>query len=258
MKKGISQEGLKLVACITMLIDHIGYEIIYPIYSSVAVLNEPQERYQLYLLFRCIGRISFPIFAFLLVEGIHHTRNRKNYALRLAAGAILAEIPYNLMVSGKAFWIQQSVMATLLLGFLAVMAMERCSAIAWKPVAALPFVLLAEVFSVDYGWAGVVLIALFELSRETYSPNLMRLGGMVVLFHYMSSYVFRIGGVEIPMQVLGVLSLLFISNYDGRKLTRSKAVQWGFYLFYPIHMLILWAIGQMLSGAFMVGFSVAI
>lgn len=258
MKKGISQEGLKIIACLSMLIDHIGYKIIYPIYSGVAVLNEPRALYRLYLLCRCIGRISFPIFAFLLVEGMHHTSDRKKYALRLTWGAIMAEIPYNLMVSGEPFWMQQSVMVTLLLGFLAVMAMEKCQSLAWKPVATLPFVLLAEVFSVDYGWAGVVLLALFELSREMYSPNLMRLGGMVVLFHYMSSYVFRFGGFEIPMQVLGVLALPFIANYDGRKLTRSKAAQWGFYLFYPVHMLLLWAVGQLFSGVCTVGFSVAL
>ena len=64
-------------------------------------------------------------------------------------------------------------------------------------------------------------------------------GGMIVLFHYMSSYVFQLGGFSIPMQVLGALSMLFIANYDGRKRTHSKAVQWGFYLFYPAHLLIL-------------------
>lgn len=264
MKKGISQEGLKLLACITMLIDHIGYEIIYPLYSNAAMVNgadmlgdamppEARTLYHIYLLCRCIGRIAFPVFAFLLVEGFRRTRNRKNYALRLALGAIVSEIPYNLMVSGELFWRQQSVMATLLLGFLALIAMEGCRSLAWKPVAAIPFALLAEVFSADYGWAGVALIALFDLSREMYRPNVMRLGGMIVLFHYMSSYVFWIGRFSVPMQVLGALSILFIGAYDGRKLSRSKAAQWAFYLFYPVHMLILWAVGQLLSGVFVVG-----
>lgn len=256
MKKGISQEGLKLLACVTMLIDHIGYEIIYPLYSGVAVLNEPHTFYQLYLVCRCIGRIAFPIFAFLLVEGIHHTRNLRNYGMRLAVGAILSEIPYNLMVSGECFWQQQSVMATLLLGFMAVITMERIPSLAWKSVAVIPFALLAEVFSTDYGWAGVVLVALFELSREMYRPNLMRLGGMIVLFHYMPSRVFWIGSVSVPMQVLGALSILFIASYDGRKQTYSKAVQWAFYLFYPVHMLLLWLIGLPLSGVFSWGITI--
>ena len=258
MKKGISQEGLKLIACLTMLVDHIGYEIIYPIYSKSAILNEPGALYQIYLLCRCIGRISFPIFAFLLVEGIRHTRNLKQYAIRLAVGAVLAEIPYNLMVSGEPFWQQQSVMATLLLGFLAVHYMEKCSALAWKSVIILPFAVLAEVFQADYGWAGVVLIALFELSREMYGRNLIRTGGMIVLFHYMSSYVFWIGNISLPMQVLGAFSTLFIANYDGRKLTRSKVVQTAFYLFYPAHMLALWAIGLLIPEVLTWGISVVI
>lgn len=263
MKKGLSQEALKLIACVTMLIDHIGYEIIYPYYASISVASAadlPQVKlvYRLYLLSRCIGRIAFPIFAFLLVEGIHHTKDRKKYALRLAIGAVLAEIPYNLMVSGGISGPRQSVMATLLLGFLAVHYMEKIRNLAWKTAVLIPFAVLAEVFRLDYGWEGIVLIVLFELSRETYSPNLVRTGGMIVLFHYMSSYILRLGNFTVPMQVLGVLSMLFIANYDGRKLTRSKAVQWAFYLFYPVHLLILWGIGQLISGVFLLGISVAI
>lgn len=262
MKKGISQEGLKIVACLTMLVDHIGYEIIYPIYSSVSIVSTtdlPAVRllYKLYLLCRCIGRIAFPIFAFLLVEGIHHTRDRKKYALRLTIGAILAEIPYNLVVSGHISGPKQSVMATLLLGFMAVHYMEKCRSLAWKPIVLIPFAVLAEVFRVDYGWEGIVLIALFELSREMYSPNLVQAGGMIVLFHYMSSHILTLGNFTLPMQVLGVLSLVFIVNYNGRKLTSNKAVQWGFYLFYPVHLLILWVIGKLITGVLLVGISVA-
>jgi len=258
MKKGISQEGLKLIGCISMLIDHIGYEIIYPLYINSAsahdfetmgqVMPEPVCRlYALYWLCRIIGRIALPIFAFLLVEGIHHTHDRKKYAVRLAIGAALAEIPYNLIVSGQVFWREQSIMLTLLLGFGAVIAMERCRGLAWKPVAMLPFALLAELLTVDYGWAGVVLIALFDLSRYSWRKNLVRTCGMIVLFHYMSGTVFQLGGIALPMQALGALSMLFIANYDGRKLTDSKTVQWAFYLFYPVHLVVLWLLGGLIN-----------
>ena len=251
MKKGISQEGLKLVACLTMLIDHIGYEIVYPIlFVSAPALLRPDGAYRLYLFCRSVGRIAFPIFAFLLVEGIYHTRNRKRYALRLAVGALLSEIPFNLVVSGRVFWHQQSIMVTLLLGFGAVICMEKCRNPAWKPVAAVPFALAAEVLMADYGWAGVVLIAMFALSRDAYGKNLMRFFAMVILFHYMPSYIFEIGGFSVPMQVLGSLSMIFIAAYDGRKLTGSKAAQWAFYLFYPVHLLLLWGIGLAMQNNF--------
>lgn len=92
--KGISQETLKLIACVTMLIDHIGATLVAPtdaiyyanveLYTAMAWVN---------LVMRCIGRIAFPIFCFLLVEGAHHTRNPRKYALRLAIGRCCRRFP---------------------------------------------------------------------------------------------------------------------------------------------------------------------
>ena len=260
MKKGLSQEGLKLLACIAMLIDHIGYALVYPMYQQVSILNgnaigAARMLNTVYLFLRCIGRLSLPIFAFLLVEGFRHTRNRKKYALRLAIGAILSEIPYNLVVSGSPVWrYQQSIMIALLLGFFALLAMERCRKLAWKPVVMIPFAILAELLGTDYGWGSVVLIVLFELSRHMYNRNLIRFCGMLVLFHYMSSAMLQFGNFSIPMQALGALSILFIAAYDGRKVTGSKAIQWAFYLFYPVHLIVLHIIST-ISGPFQIGIS---
>lgn len=261
MKKGLSQEALKLLACMTMLIDHIGYALVYPMYQQVSIIGsngstEVKLLYAGYLMLRCIGRLSFPIFAFLLVEGFNHTHSRKKYALRLVIGALLAEIPFNLVVSGSPIWrYQQSIMITLLLGFCALVAMERCKKLAWKPVAMLPFAILAELLHADYGWGGVVLIALFELSRYTYNRNLVRFFGMLVLFHYMPTMMLNFGNFSIPMQALGALSMLFIAAYDGRKVTRSKAVQWAFYLFYPVHLFVLYLI-SIIPNVFQIGISI--
>lgn len=247
MKKGISQEGLKLIACITMLIDHVGYEVIYTLYCRAQTPGTVQMLYRLYYLCRIVGRIALPIYAFLLVEGAHRTRDKKKYALRLLVGALLAEIPFNLMVSGTVFGSKQSVMLTLLLGYCAVLAMERCRNLAWKPVMVVPFALLAELLDTDYGWTGVVLVALFDLSRYMSVKNMICFFAMVVLFHFTNGKVFYFGNISIPMQVFGALSMVFIASYDGRKVTYSKAVQWGFYLFYPVHMVILWAIGLLIQ-----------
>lgn len=260
MKKGISQEGLKLLACVTMLIDHIGYVLVYPLYQQIGLVggNPGAARtiYLFYLLLRCIGRLSFPIFAFLLVEGFHRTRNRKKYALRLVIGALLAEIPFNLVVSGSPIWrYKQSIMFMLLLGFCALIAMERCKKLAWKPVVMLPFAVLGYLLKTDYGWGGVVLIALFELSRYAFNRNLIRFCGMLVLFHYIPSSALRFGNFSIPMQALGALSTLFIAAYDGRKVTSSKAVQWAFYLFYPVHLLALYLI-SIVPNIFQIGISI--
>ena len=251
MKKGISQEGLKLIACLTMLIDHIGYELISPLCCNAVISGSvtflaAEDLHRLYYLCRCVGRIALPIFAFLIVEGVHRTRNRKQYALRLALGTLIAEIPYDLMVMGEFVGNKQSVMVTLLLGFCAVLAMEKCAALAWKPVVVIPFAVLAELLNGDYGWSGVVLVALFELSRYTPRRNLVRFCGMLVLGHYASGMILELGNFTIPIQALAALSMFFIGAYDGRKLTKSKTAQWAFYLFYPVHMLILWFIGTLL------------
>lgn len=261
MKKGISQEGLKLLACVTMLIDHIGYALVYPMYQQVSIVNgtalgSAKLLYTVYLLFRSVGRLSMPIFVFLLVEGFHRTKNRKKYVLRLLVCAVLSEIPYNLVVSGSPIWRdQQSVMITLLLGFFALLAMERCQKLAWKFVAMIPFAILSELTGADYGWDGLVLIALFELSRYMDNRNLIRFCGMLVLFHYIPSMLLRLGNFSIPIQALGALAALFISAYDGRKVTRNKVIQWGFYLFYPVHLLVLYLIHTM-SGVLQIGISI--
>lgn len=253
MRKGYSQEGLKLIACVSMLLDHIGYLIVYPMYLDACMVNgvdmlgaaapaAAKKLYAVYMLLRIMGRLAFPIFCFLLVEGFHRTGSRKGYALRLAAAALLSEVPFDLMISGKIFWIQQSVMVTLLLGFGALVLMEKCRSLYWKPLAVIPFALGAELLLADYGWVGVAVIALFELTRYLPTRMASRFFGMLILFHYTPGHILEFGGFSVPMQVLGVFSLFFIAWYDGRKLTKSRAVQWAFYLFYPVHILLLWLI----------------
>ena len=107
-QRGLSQEGLKIIACVTMLIDHIG-AVLLPQYFSL----------------RMIGRIAFPIYCFLLVEGAHYTKNPGKYALRLGIGMLLSELPFDLAFSRGWSWGYQSVMVTLLLVFLALKCMER-------------------------------------------------------------------------------------------------------------------------------------
>ena len=247
--KGISQEGLKLIACITMLIDHIGHVVVYPMYlqsqllTGLALAEQTQRLHLAYVVMKSVGRLSFPIFCFLLAEGLRHTRSTKNYGLRLLIGALLSEIPFNLVESGSPVWrYRQSVMVTLLLGYCMILLMDKVENLTWKAVVMIPFAVVAELLGTDYGWSGIVLIGIFVLSEQMYNRNLIRFFAMVILFHYTTSTPLVFGGLSIPRQVLGALSMLFISAYDGRKLTYSKAAQWAFYLFYPVHLLVLYGI----------------
>ena len=224
MRKPVfSQESLKLIACITMLIDHIGLVFVpgYPL--------------------RIIGRLSFPIYAFLIAEGAHYTRSPKKYALRLMVLAVLSEFPFEMAFFGGHTPYRQNVMITLLLGFCALEVIKKCSNTGLKVLAAIPFALVAEWSYSDYGFHGVMLIALFFLTREHPNKLLVQTLGMAFLFYDMGgAELFRLGPLPVTLQSVGVASMIPIGLYSGKKKTSDKKVQWAFYLFYPVHLLVLW------------------
>ena len=226
-QSGISQETLKWIACVTMLIDHIGVVLV----PGMAL--------------RIIGRVAFPIFCFLLAEGVHYTRSPKRYALRLALGALLSELPYDLVIAGFPTWYFQSVMLTLLLGFFALELTKKCSAVLLKILAVVPFALLAEWMGTDYGGSGVAMIALFGLTRDLPNKNPIQTLGMAVLCCIMPGASLQLGPlIRIPVELFAVAAMIPISLYSGRKVSGSKGLQWGFYLFYPLHLTVLYFIGR--------------
>lgn len=245
----ISQEALKLIACVTMLLDHIGATVVYDLFQLAAAADGENTGalLQLYNALRFIGRLSFPIYCFLLAEGAHHTHDPKHYALRLGIAALISEIPFDLTFFGALTLQHQNVMFTLLLGFLALKAMEKCPNILWKLLAALPFLLLAKWMRTDYGANGVLAIVLFGLTREAPCRRFLQFLGLWFVFspghRMMLSWV---SGISITLQEWAVLAMLPISLYSGRKRTDRKAVQWTFYLFYPAHLLMLYGIGRLL------------
>lgn len=238
-KRGISQEVLKLIACVTMLLDHIGATLV----KSMLMAAEgyaPELMWAYYIL-RCIGRAAFPIFCFLLVEGAYHTRNPKKYALRLAVGMVLAEIPFDLAFFGELTLAHSSVMVTLLLGFGMIRGMKRVTGLR-KVLVILPFYLAAEWLHTDYAGEGILLIALFALVRGMKHQNLLTGLGMVALVILSGDSTGFIGENPIYLDRCKLQALLPIFAYNGRKTTESKAIQWGFYLFYPVHILVLYLI----------------
>lgn len=241
-RKGLSQEGLKLIACVTMLLDHLAVVIVMgPIYRT-----HSGARMETYELLRLIGRIAFPIYCFLLVEGSVHTRNPARYGIRLAIAALIAELPYDFALWGVFHWEHQNVMVTLFLGFCALEVMKRCPNLLLKLAAAAPFAVLAELAGSDYGADGIMLIGLFALTRDAPYRGLIQLLGMWFIFspgHAM--FLNWVGGISLTTQEWAELALIPICCYNGQKRTNSKAIQWAFYLFYPAHLLVLYLIGRL-------------
>ena len=218
----LTQEDLKLIACISMLIDHIG-ALFYP------GMDE----------FRIIGRMAFPIYCFLLVEGAHYTRDPKKYALRLLIGALLSEIPFDLAFCGRIGASGCSVMVTLLLGYGAILLMKQVPGL-WKGIAIVPFFFGAELLQTDYAGNGIAIIAFLAIVRERELGELWRFLGLMILLWF--GYEIRIGFIRLPLEHFGLLALVPVHFYRGEKRTRSAIVQWCFYLFYPVHLLLLWLI----------------
>ena len=229
-KKTLSQEGLKLIACITMLIDHFGHAI-------VPCLPVPFMA-ELYYICRIIGRIAFPIYCFLLVEGMEHTRNPGKYIGRLAVGILLAELPFDILFDGRITWEYQSVMVTLTLGAVMLLCMRKTEKKWLKLLLVVPFAVLAELARSDYGGWGIAMIAVFAL----FDRLSVQCVGLLLVNGLMESVLLSFFGIPVSVQLFALFAMTPILFYCGEKRTHSRTIQWGFYLFYPVHLLILWMI----------------
>ena len=189
---------------------------------------------------RCIGRLAFPLFAFMAVEGYLHTRSLKKYLLRLLMLAVISEIPFDLLVSGSVFDpMHQNVIWTIILGLCCIRSFENISADLKKMLSAVVIIAslaAAIIASVDYSSAGVLtLLAFYAFRGNTVRCRLMQLLSLAFI------NLALLGGIEFafPYQALAVLSLPIIWLYDGSQGPHNGFIKAANYLFYPAHMLIL-------------------
>lgn len=171
----LSGSGLKWFAMLTMLLDHIGAILLVPRLASPTAAA-------VYLVLRCIGRMSFPIYCFLLAEGVRHTSHPRRYALRLLGFALLSEPAFNYATLGR--WRDaghaNNVLFTPLLGFLALQIMRALqarfgqtapAALVLGGAAAAALAFLAEFLGTDYGAVGVVTVVLFYVLPSHFSKR---------------------------------------------------------------------------------------
>ena len=225
-----SGSALKLIAVITMLIDHTGY-----VFGAFPAFRTPLftalgETVTIYFILRKIGRLAFPIYCFLIGEGLRHTRNQIAYLARLLVFAVVSEIPLNLMISGK--WTclsKQNVFFTLFLGALAIYCLQNLKNNLIKIPAMLAILAASVILKADYGTAGMVVILLIYVLREY--PIVQVLAGYPLLS----------GGVY------SIAAFVPISMYNGKRgFIKHPVVKYCFYLFYPLHMLLLVTLKQLM------------
>lgn len=246
-EKGISGSTLKLIAVIAMLIDHtaavVVEHMIFQLHSYITwsmVFTDPFVT--VYWIMRIIGRLAFPIYIFLLIQGLEHTRNKWKYLLRLFLLALISEIPFDFafnlssrqVFSGKIIeFTYQNVFFTLTIGLLTIIGMQSIEKtklnIGLKILIDFVFTVLgmglAFLLQTDYGEIGVLAIVMMYLLRR--QPMWAVAATCVVLLF--SSY----------LEISAFLILLPLAFYNGK---RGWKLKWVFYIFYPVHLLVLWLI----------------
>lgn len=225
--KVLSGSALKLIAVVSMLIDHTAFVLLRE--DAPILLQSASYRLTLYDLMRFVGRIAFPIYCFLLVEGFLRTSNRKKYGARLFFFALLSELPWNLAHTGRVFYAQQNVFFTLFLGFLGLCLLrtfqERSARRLPCVLGLLALLVVSLYLRADYDLSGYCFILMLYLLRE--QPPLRALIGSVML-----SSTWRAGLAFIP-----------IGLYNGKRgFVRGRIASLGFYLLYPAHILLLYEI----------------
>ncbi len=250
-KISVNSAFLKHIAYLSMFVDHF-FAVVFMEYMLWRVDQGffVDEATKVYHMGRAVGRIAFVLFAFMAAEGFCHTHSRKKYLIRLGAFALLSEIPFDLALQGKLFDLQdQNVYFTLFFGVLALYLLETLHGHILLQAAGVAICCAAALFlKSDYMFMGVLLIVVFYLFRGSFW--LQFLGGSIVLyFGIVLIYMVRYWGTYIPLatffnsglsELYGIFAFVPIYLYNGEK---GKQLPKAFYyLFYPLHLLLLYGL----------------
>ena len=239
---GITGGTIKIIAVIVMTLDHFGWMVIdrqlwmrgmvsYPDIATPYYLSAYETLYGLSYSFHIIGRLAFPLFVFLVVEGVHHTRSFKKYFLTMLGFAVLAEVPYNLMYGGKIFAPGgQNTLFTLLICMTAVYAIRRFGNKWYFALpAAAACAMAAHLLNVDYGFKAVIMACIMEVLFEK----------KVLGFSLGCAFM----GLFNPWEFCCLAAAPLIKLYNGERGLKLKYV---FYIYYPLHLVIIYIISRLI------------
>ena len=204
---------LKMIALITMLLDHFA-RVIFP---------------DLYFL-KVIGRIAFILFSFLVVEGFLHTRSTAKYLLRLSIFAIMSEIPYDLAFSHTIYDpTKQNIFFTLSSGLISLLVLKSEKiASDIKVLLIVVLVTAANLFHFDYYYLGILQILFFYNYRRAKIKQFLMVGILNIFFMF-----------RVSTQAAAILGLLPIYLYDGQLGKKTGIL---FYFIYPVHLVVFYLI----------------
>ena len=210
---------LKIIAVITMFIDHIGY-VIFGKFSY----------------FNYIGRIAFPIFAFQISEGYTHTKNLKKYFSRLFIFALISQIPFMLFSKLISEEFGLNIFFTLLLGLLAIYIYDKSKHKIIGFFSVILIALISRFTHCDYGAYGITIIFIFHIFKNNFPlatvsfiiATVIKYLIPIIKYGFHIEYIYLLIGTIAP--------IFFIVLYNGKK---GKDTKYFLYLFYPIHLLLL-------------------
>ncbi len=208
----MSSFQLKMIAIISMLIDHIG-AVVFPQFIE----------------FRIIGRLAFPLFAFLITEGYRHTSNFKRYLLRLFIFAIISQYPFWLAFGFDA---GLNIFFTLTLGLIVIYISEEYN----NFLLVLLLAVLADLLNTDFGMLGVLVIFIIHLYRDDFFRMVSFVSGLYIVMFLLSGLTAAEDSIHYYIQLFALVSFVFMRFYSGREGLKLK---YFFYLFYPVHLLLL-------------------
>ncbi|MDA9472360.1 TraX family protein [Enterococcus sp. 5H] len=235
MYKKIDGFQLKFIAIIAMLINHIG--------SGFEIYN---YSHSLFFLTELIGKLTFPIMAYLLVEGFHYTKNVKKYALRLTVFWLISIYPFHAWFYPNYPFdpteLVNNIFFTLLMGLLLIIFYEKTKN---KEL----HILLVLVFSLstimsDWNLIGVLMIYGFYLIKDVTMKKIVPPIYTTLFLFSLMLIAYIITPDSVPwyelVSVFGILGVIpLLLNYNGQRGYSPNWVKWGFYLFYPLHLIVL-------------------
>ena len=211
---------LKIIAIISMLIDHAGYII----FNKFSFMNY-------------IGKLAFPIFAFGIAEGYRHTKDLKKYFSRLIIFAFISQIPYMLFSNIISSNFTLNILFTLILGLLAITVYEKID----NKYLGLLFVIFSSIIAhfckFDYGWFGIAVIFIFHIFKDK-----KLLMNIFFILAALINYILHLYITTLRIEYIFIflfcsLSLIPINLYNGKK---GKDIKYILYIFFPLHLVVLY------------------
>lgn len=218
---------IKLIAITTMVIDHVGFFF----FPDLLIL-------------RIIGRLSYPLFAWLIANGAHYTKNINKYFARLLIFAFISQPIYVLVfrtvIPGFS---ELNVLFTLAAGLLMIIALKKMQNMLIKTLSVVALSALGYYMGSDYGVIGILMVLAFYLGYRNINKTAFLIVPLIALPYVFYALLYLFAGETLITtnlyQLYAIFALIIITFYNQKEGIKLKAL---FYLFYPLHLLLIYLI----------------